>query len=329
MQQKQSYLPVPVRLEVCGLLAALSVTFNVPVLVPVCVGLNVTLILRLDLAAKLGAQVVVETLKSPVVEIARLPVSATVCLLASVNTFAGLVVPTVRARYVALAGVNVAATMPVPVSGTICGLPGALSAIVTSPVSAPSCVGLKTTLMMHVFPAASVLPQGLVLVSRANSPLGAMLAMFSVEPPVFLSVTFFAELVVFSTTLPNARDAGVKVTAGPPVTVRLSVVVFVNAPDTPLTVTVTVPVVAVAVAAKVRVLVVEAGLVTVAGFGLKVAVTPVGRPEAERVTLPLKQPDGVMVTVVVPLLPCATVIMIGLAESVRFGVHVGQLFVSL
>src|SRR5208283_4114848 len=223
--------------EVCGLPAALSATFNVPVLVPVCVGVNVTLILQLDLAAKLVVQVVVETLKSPVVEMAML-VSATVCLLASVNTFAGLVVPTVRAGYVALAGVNVAATTPVPVSGTVCGLFEALSVIVISPVSAPSCVGLKTTLMMHVCPAASVLPQGFVLVSRANSPLGAMLAMFSVELPVFLSVTFFARLVVFSTTLRNARDAGVKVTAGPPVTVRLSVVVFVNAPDTPLTVTV-------------------------------------------------------------------------------------------
>ena len=90
------YLPVPVRLEVCGLLVALSATFNVPVLVPVAVGVNVTLILQLDLAARLAVQVVVETLKSPVVEIAML-LRVTLCLLARVNTFAGLVVPTVRA----------------------------------------------------------------------------------------------------------------------------------------------------------------------------------------------------------------------------------------
>jgi len=100
-------LPVPVRLEVCGLLLALSATFNVPVLVPVPVGANVTLILQLALAARVVVQVVVETLKSPVVEITML-LSATLCLFARVNTFAVLVVPTVRAEYVALAGVNVA-----------------------------------------------------------------------------------------------------------------------------------------------------------------------------------------------------------------------------
>ena len=75
---------------------ALSLTHNLPVLVPVAVGVNTTLILQLALAAKLAVQVVVETLKSPVVEIA-IPVSATLCLLVSVNTFAGLVVPTVLA----------------------------------------------------------------------------------------------------------------------------------------------------------------------------------------------------------------------------------------
>jgi hypothetical protein len=87
---------VPVRVETCGLPTALSATFNVPFLVPVAVGVNTTLILQLAFAARLAVQVVLETLKSPVVEIAML-VSATACLLVSVNTFAGLVVPTVRA----------------------------------------------------------------------------------------------------------------------------------------------------------------------------------------------------------------------------------------
>jgi hypothetical protein len=91
-----SQFPVPVRVEVCGLLFALSLTLNVPVLVPVAVGVNVTLIVQLDLAARLVVQVVEETLKSPVVEITML-LSATLCLLARVNTFARLVVPTFRA----------------------------------------------------------------------------------------------------------------------------------------------------------------------------------------------------------------------------------------
>ena len=88
------YLPVPVRLEVCGLpTTALSATCNDPVLAPVAVGVKTTLIVQLVLAARLVVQVVVETLKSPVVEIV-MPVKAAVCLLASVNTLAALVVPT-------------------------------------------------------------------------------------------------------------------------------------------------------------------------------------------------------------------------------------------
>jgi len=87
------YFPVPFRFEVCGLLLALSVAFNVPVLEPVAVGLKTTLILQLALAARLAVQVVVETLKSPVVEMAMLP-RATDWLLVSVNVLAGLVVPT-------------------------------------------------------------------------------------------------------------------------------------------------------------------------------------------------------------------------------------------
>ena len=89
-------LPVPVRLDVWGLPAALSATFNVPFSVPIPMGLKTTLILQVALAARLVVHVVVETLTSPVDEIAML-VSATLCLLVSVNTLAALVVPTVCA----------------------------------------------------------------------------------------------------------------------------------------------------------------------------------------------------------------------------------------
>lgn len=62
------------------------------------------------------------------------------------------------------------------------------------------------------------------------------------------------------------------------------VVVFDMLPDVPLTVTVTVPVVAVVLAVTVKVLAL-AVLV-----GLKDAVTPLGRPEADKLTLPVKPP---------------------------------------
>ena len=62
-------------------------------------------------------------------------------------------------------------------------------------------------------------------------------------------------------------------------------------------VTVEVPVVAVELAVNV------ATLVDVVGLVPKLAVTPAGRPEADRVTLPVKPPEGVTVMVLFPLVP--------------------------
>ena len=95
-------------------------------------------------------------------------------------------------------------------------------------------------------------------------------------------------------------------------TVREIVVVLVTLPDIPVMVAVTVPVVAVPLAVNVNV------LVLVALAGLKEAVTPLGRPEADKLTLPLKPFCGVMVTVLVPLVPCKIVRLLGDAESVKF-----------
>jgi len=156
------YLPVPVRLDVSGLPMALSLTFNVPVLVPVAVGVNSTLMVQVDFPTRLVPHVVAETLKSPVVEIAIL-VSATFCLLERVNTFAGLLVPTFCVGYTLVAGVSVAWAVPVPESGTVCGLFEALSVSVKVPARSPSCVGVKVTLIWQLFPAARVLPQGFKL----------------------------------------------------------------------------------------------------------------------------------------------------------------------
>jgi hypothetical protein len=88
------------------------------------------------------------------------------------------------------------------------------------------------------------------------------------------------------------------------------VVVFVKLPDVPVTVTVTVPVVAVLLAVKVSVLLL-AVLV-----GLNDAVTPLGRPDADKLTLPLKPFCGVTVMVLVPVVPCAIVMLFGDAERV-------------
>ena len=86
--------------------------------------------------------------------------------------------------------------------------------------------------------------------------------------------------------------------------------VLVKARDAPVMVTVDVPVVAAALAVSINV------LVLVVLLGLKEAVTPLGRPEADKLTLPLKPFCGVTVIVLVPLLPCTRVTPFGKAESV-------------
>jgi hypothetical protein len=97
-------------------------------------------------------------------------------------------------------------------------------------------------------------------------------------------------------------------------TVRLIVVVWVKLPDVPVTVTVAVPVVAVLLAVSVKVLLV------VVLPGLKLAVTPEGKPEADRLTLPLKPFTGLTVMVLVPLPPCVTVTLVGEADRPKSGV---------
>jgi hypothetical protein len=69
------------------------------------------------------------------------------------------------------------------------------------------------------------------------------------------------------------------------------------------------PVVAVLDAVKVSV------LVPVVEVGLKLAVTPAGKPPALRATLPVNPPEGVTVTVLLPVPPCATDTLAGLADK--------------
>ena len=81
-------------------------------------------------------------------------------------------------------------------------------------------------------------------------------------------------------------------------TVRAMVVVCVSEPEVPVTVTVAVPSVAVLLAVRVSV------LVPVVLAGLNDAVTPVGNPEAARLTLLANPFVGLTVIVHVPFEPC-------------------------
>ena len=94
---------------------------------------------------------------------------------------------------------------------------------------------------------------------------------------------------------------------------REKVVVLVKPPDVPVTVTVKVPVVAVLAAERVN------RLLAFAGFVPNMAPTPLGKPDAVRLTLPLKPLRGLIEIVVEPEAPCRTLTLDGEAERRKLG----------
>jgi len=90
-----------------------------------------------------------------------------------------------------------------------------------------------------------------------------------------------------------------------------------------VTVTVDVPPAAEVLAANVRVLAPE--VLT----GLKDAVTPLGRPVAARLTLPLKPFSGLIEMMVAPLFPWATPRVPGDAERLKFGTMIVRPIVAV
>lgn len=152
--------------------------------------------------------------------------------------------------------------------------------------------------------------------NEAVTPLGNPLALSVVaesNPPVLATVTVLVPLLPCVTVTEVGDTLRLKFGDVVEFTVSETVVVAVKLPDVPVMVTVAVPVVAVLLAVRVSV------LAEVVGFVPNVAVTPVGRADAESVTLPENPPTSLTVIVLVPLLPWATVTLLGEAESVKLG----------
>src|SRR6266851_4463158 len=98
----------------------------------------------------------------------------------------------------------------------------------------------------------------------------------------FCAVTVMALVLVVPCDIVKLLGDAERAKFGGACTVRETVVLFVKLPDEPVTVTVTVPVVAVLLAVSVNVLLLAVLL------GSNDAVTPLGRPEADKLTLLLK-----------------------------------------
>ena len=82
------------------------------------------------------------------------------------------------------------AAVPVPERLTICGLPLALSVMLTEAVRLPLAAGVNVTLIVQLAPPATELPHVLVCAKLlALVPVSARLVMLKAALPVLLRVT--------------------------------------------------------------------------------------------------------------------------------------------
>src|SRR5450755_995939 len=106
------------------------------------------------------------------------------------------------------------AYFPVPDKLTVCGLPASLSFTSNTAERFPVSAGVKVTLTLQVFRAASVLPQ--VVDDSAKSPGSAPVnvkgSIVSVTSRLFMIVTALAGLVVPTACGANFSLAGVTMT---------------------------------------------------------------------------------------------------------------------
>ncbi len=90
--------------------------------------------------------------------------------------------------------------MPVPFRFEVCGLLGALSVTVSTPVLVPVAVGVNVTLMVHLLLAARLVEH--VVDKTAKSPLVEIAMLSRLTLCLLVRVNVFAALVV-----PTACDA--------------------------------------------------------------------------------------------------------------------------
>jgi hypothetical protein len=154
----------------------------------------------------------------------------------------------------------------------------------------------------------------LVGLKEAVTPLGKPLAekaTVPVKPLEGTTLTVTVPLALCATV--RLVGAAVRLKLGAALTVRLTATDSVKLPEVPMTVTTELPIAAVDAALNVSVVVPEELV------GLKEAVTPLGRPLAEKVTVPVKPFAGTTVIVEVAVAPGATLTLAGFAVKLKFG----------
>jgi len=163
---------------------------------------------------------------------------------------------------------------------------------VTVTVAVPVVAVLEAVSVSRLEPVVGFVPK--LAVTPAGRPVAARVTL-PVKP--FAPVTVMVLVSVLPWTTDCDVEVGASVKLGGTLTVRVMVVDAVRLPEVPVIVMVAGPVVAVLLAVSVRTLDPLVGLVT------KLAVTPLGRPVAASVMLPVNPFTPVSVMVSVALLP--------------------------
>ena len=128
----------------------------------VVVGLNVTVIVQDAFTATAAAVQLLVCEKSPLAVI-ELTVKLAVPVFVTVTVCGELLFPTnTPAKLTPTVDSVTAGATPVPLKATLCGLPAALSLMLTVDVRLPVLLGVKTTLMVQLLLAPKDDPQLLV-----------------------------------------------------------------------------------------------------------------------------------------------------------------------
>lgn len=211
------YIPVPPRATICGLPTPLSLMERVALRAPVAVGLKTTLKVQLAPPATDDPQVLVceKSFGFVPMMVTLVIVSAVVPTLVRVTVFAALLCPTpVDGKFSTVGDRNT--VVPVPVKGTVCGLPPPVSLMETVALRVPLAVGVKVTLIVQLAPAPSEEPQVLVWAkSPGLVPVMVMPVMLMEVVPTFFIVTVFAALLWPIAVVGKFSTAGISETTVP------------------------------------------------------------------------------------------------------------------
>ena len=214
-------MPLPVRLMLLTVAAfwALLVRLICAVLAPVVVGVKLRVRLQVPEAAMLvqplwPLRVKLVALVPVSVMSLILRVAVPVLLIVTVRLLLALLMiwsPKLTGLLRLMTGTGIG--VPVPVRVTVCGLPAALSVMLTRPLTVPILVAVNTTPIWQLLPGASELAQsggvavGLTVV-RLNGVATAMLLRMRLAKPVLVMVMNWLALVVLRVCAPKVSAAG-------------------------------------------------------------------------------------------------------------------------